>query len=96
MISSTSVDTGQQLHPHMECDQPTPPTWVVDSLSSHDFLDIEFPSDKAILDVMASIDNPKDEVMHRSYFPDSEPMRVSMMSLDPGLGEFVGASSRPP
>jgi hypothetical protein len=60
---------GQQIHPHMECDQPTPPTWVVDSPSSHDFLDTEFPSDKAILDVMASIDKPKDEVMHRSYFP---------------------------
>jgi hypothetical protein len=25
-------DTGQQLHPHMECDQPTPPIQVVDSL----------------------------------------------------------------
>jgi hypothetical protein len=37
--------------------------WVVDSPSSHDFLDIEFPSDKAILDVMASIDEPKDEVI---------------------------------
>jgi hypothetical protein len=24
-IPSTSTDTGQQLHPHMECDQPTPP-----------------------------------------------------------------------
>jgi hypothetical protein len=24
-IPSTSIDTGQQLHPHVECDQPSPP-----------------------------------------------------------------------
>jgi hypothetical protein len=58
-IPSTSTDTGQHLHPHMECDQPTPPVWVVDSPSSHDSLDFEFPSEKAILEVMASIDKPK-------------------------------------
>jgi hypothetical protein len=84
------LDTGQQLHPHMECDQPTPPIWVVDSPSSHDFLDIEFPSEEAILEVMASIENPKDEVMHQSSFPDLEPMRVSMMSLDPDWGNLLG------
>jgi hypothetical protein len=31
-IPSVSLDIGQQLHPHMECDQPTLPTRVVDSL----------------------------------------------------------------
>jgi hypothetical protein len=41
----------------MECDQPTPPVWVVDSPSSHDSLDFEFPLEKAILEVMASTDN---------------------------------------
>jgi hypothetical protein len=39
---------------------------------------------------MDSIDNPKDEVMHHHIFSDLEPMRVSMMSLDPGLGDFLG------
>jgi len=37
-IPSESVDIDQQLHPHMECDQPTPHVWVVDSPSSHDIL----------------------------------------------------------
>jgi hypothetical protein len=32
IVDLTIVDTGQQFHPHMECDQPTPPVWVVDSL----------------------------------------------------------------
>jgi hypothetical protein len=49
----------------MEFDQTTSPVWIVDSLSSHDFLDIESPFDKAILDIMASLDKPKDEVMNQ-------------------------------
>jgi hypothetical protein len=32
------------------------------------------PLDKSVMDVMDSIVEPKDEVMHRSCFPDSEPM----------------------
>jgi len=48
-IPSTSIDTGQNLHPHMECDQTSPLTWAVNSLCSHDFLDIDFPSEEAIL-----------------------------------------------
>jgi hypothetical protein len=85
-IPSTSVDTSQHLHPHMEFDQPTPPTWVFDSLRSHDFLDIEFPSDEAILEVMASIDKPREDEHHReSILPDLEPMRVIMMNYDPRL-----------
>jgi hypothetical protein len=42
-IPSSSANTGQELHPCMECDLPTPPKWVVDSLSSHDILYFEFP-----------------------------------------------------
>jgi hypothetical protein len=45
-IPSTSIDMGQHLHPHMECDQPTPPERVVDSPRSHDFLDIVLPSEE--------------------------------------------------
>jgi len=42
-IPSASNDTDQELHPHMECDYPSPPAWVVDSTSSHDSLDFELP-----------------------------------------------------
>jgi hypothetical protein len=41
MISPILVAIGQQLHPHMDFDQPTLPKWVVDSLCSHDFLDTQ-------------------------------------------------------
>jgi len=34
------VDTYQQLHHHVECDNPTLLVRVVDSPSSHDFLEI--------------------------------------------------------
>jgi hypothetical protein len=42
-IPTKSIDIGQQLHPHTKCDHPNSPTQVVDSLSSHDFLDTHFP-----------------------------------------------------
>jgi hypothetical protein len=45
---------------------------------------------------MDSIENPKDEVTNRSYFPYSEPMSFNMLSLDTRLGEFARASIRPP
>jgi hypothetical protein len=45
---------------------------------------------------MVSLENPKDEVMHRSFFPDLDLMRFSMMSFNLGLGEFAGESNRPP
>jgi hypothetical protein len=48
LIPLASANTSQHLHIDMECDQHTPPIWVFDSLSSHDFLDNEFPLDKAI------------------------------------------------
>jgi hypothetical protein len=80
----------------MECDQPTSPAWVVDSLCSHGFLGTEFPSDKAILEVMASLDKTKANVMHFPYFIDSYSMIISMMSLDLILGLFVGESNETP
>jgi hypothetical protein len=43
-IPSTSINTSQQLHLHMECDPPTSPIRIVDSPSSHDSLDFEFSS----------------------------------------------------
>jgi hypothetical protein len=41
-ISSIFFDTCQQIHPHVEYDQPSPPVRVVESHNSHDFLDIVF------------------------------------------------------
>jgi hypothetical protein len=72
------------------------PTWVFNSSNSHDVLDIEFPSNKAILDVMASLNNPKYEVMYQSYYPNLELMRVRMMSLDLRLIEFIRAYKQNP
>jgi hypothetical protein len=40
-ISSESTDNHKHLHPCMECDHPNLPIRVVDSLSSHYFLDYE-------------------------------------------------------
>jgi hypothetical protein len=96
-IPSASTDTGQQLHPQMECDQTTPPTRDVDSPSSHDILDLELPSKEAIWEVMASIYKPKEGENHReSTLPSLELMRVDMMSLDLRPGALVGTSNRPP
>jgi hypothetical protein len=47
-IPSSSINTSQKLHIHVECDQPSIPIWVIDSLSSHDLLDIKFLSEEAI------------------------------------------------
>jgi len=49
----------------MEYNQPTSSNWAVDSPRSHDSLDFEFPLDEDILEVMASVDNPKEDTMHR-------------------------------
>jgi hypothetical protein len=96
-IASTLVYNGHQTHPHMECDKPTPPIRVVDSLSSHDSLDFEFPLEEAILEVVASINNPREDENHQeSILPSLDLMIFNMMSLDPGLGEFIGASNSPP
>jgi hypothetical protein len=43
-VSSSSTDTGQQLHIHMECDHLTLLLWFVYSPSSQDILDFDFPS----------------------------------------------------
>jgi hypothetical protein len=96
-IPSTSIDAGQKLHLHVECDQPSPPIWVVDSLDSYDFLDSKFPSKEAILKLMVYIDNPtEDENNHTFILPNLGLTRVNMMSFDPGLGAFTGASSEFP
>jgi hypothetical protein len=71
VIPSPLVVSIHPIHPHMECDDPTLPDRVVESTSSHDFLDTEFPLDKDIPYIMASMFDPKDEMMqYRSSYPD--------------------------
>ena len=43
-------------------------TWAVDSSHSQYFLDDVFPSDEAILEAMSGIEQPWEELHHRSYF----------------------------
>jgi hypothetical protein len=96
-IPLESIDTGQQLHPPLECDQPSLSTRVVESLSSHNFLDIVLPSEEAIPGFMASINKPgEDENHHTFLLHNLELMRVNTMSNDLRLGEFVGVSSEIP
>ena len=44
------------------------PTWAVESSHSHDFLDDVFPSDEDILEAMLGVEQPWEELHHRSYF----------------------------
>ena len=44
------------------------PAWIVESSHSHDYLDDVFPSDEAILEAMSMIEQPSEELHHRSYF----------------------------
>ena len=43
------------------------PAWEVDSSHSHNFLDV-FLSDEAILEAVSGIEQPWEELHHRSYF----------------------------
>jgi hypothetical protein len=95
-IPSAYVDTDQHLHPHVECDQPSPPLWVVDPLSSHDFLDTKFPSKESILEVMASIDKPREDENHHTFLPDLELMIINIMSLASKMGALTRTSIQLP
>ena len=44
------------------------PAWAVESSHSHDFLDDVFPSGEAILEAMSGVEQPWEELHHRSYF----------------------------
>ena len=44
------------------------PAWEMESSHSHDCLDDVFPSDEAILEAMSGIEQPWEELHHRSYF----------------------------
>ena len=44
------------------------PAWAVQSSHAHDFLDMVFPSDEAIIEAMSGVEPPWEELHHRSYF----------------------------
>ena len=44
------------------------PTWAVQSSHAHDYLDMVFPSDEAIIEAMLGVEPPWEEIHHRSYF----------------------------
>jgi hypothetical protein len=52
----------------MEYDQFTSPIRVVTPPNSQDFLDVEFPSDKAIHEAMTMTDRLWEDMYHQSFF----------------------------
>jgi hypothetical protein len=66
-IPSTFIDNGKQIHPYVEFDKKYMPVQVVDSLSSHDFLYRNSPTEEAISEVGASIDNPIEDKKNHTF-----------------------------
>jgi hypothetical protein len=58
-----SISPSQNLHRHIEYGQFASPFGIVDPPRSHDFSDIEFPSDESILEAM-TMDNISWEDLH--------------------------------
>jgi hypothetical protein len=56
-----SASPGQNLHRHMEYGQFTSPFGVIDP-RLHDFSDFELPSDEAILEAMATVSIPREDL----------------------------------
>jgi hypothetical protein len=52
----------------MEYDPFTSPIWVFNPPNSPDFLDIEFPSNEAILEAMIESKGPREYMHHISFF----------------------------
>ena len=44
------------------------PAWAVQYSHAHDYLDMVFPSDEAIIEAMSSVEPPWEELHHKSYF----------------------------
>jgi hypothetical protein len=51
-----------------DLDPPLGPIWAQGSLTNIDSLDLIFPSDKAVIEAMTSLDKPWEDLHHRSYF----------------------------
>jgi hypothetical protein len=54
--------------PAQELDPIPEPIWAQCSLTDTDSLDLVFPSNKAIIEAMTSLEKPWDDLHHRSYF----------------------------
>jgi hypothetical protein len=65
-IQQSSVDPYPT--PTQELDLVLKPIWAQGSLVDNDSLDLVFPSDEVIIEVMTSLDRPWDDLHHRSYF----------------------------
>jgi hypothetical protein len=65
-IDSAKYD--QNLHHHMEYDQFTSSIWVVNPLSSYDFLDVELHLDETILEAMTTDDISWEDMHHILLF----------------------------
>jgi hypothetical protein len=81
-IQEATVDPDPPSSWTKEMDPVLEPIWVVDSSSSHDFLDGTFPSNEAILEAMTGPDRPWEDLHHRSYFSQSL-IGSNKMSLGP-------------
>ena len=44
------------------------PSWEVESSHSQDYLDDVYSSDEAVLEAMSRMEQPWEELQHRSYF----------------------------
>jgi hypothetical protein len=66
IVQQTSANP--DLAPPQELDPVLEPIWAQDSLTTHDPLDLVFPSDEVILEAMTGPDRPWDDLHHRSYF----------------------------
>jgi hypothetical protein len=65
--ASTGPDSNS-LH-DVESDQYPKPCWTNTPLpDSNDFLDLELPSDEAIMEIMVSPDMPWEDLHHRAFF----------------------------
>jgi len=66
LFQQASADTDP--NPSQELDSIPEPIWAQGSLADTDLLDLVFPSYEAIIEAMATLDKPWDDLHHRSYF----------------------------
>jgi hypothetical protein len=60
--------TNPDLTPPQELDPDIEPIWAQEYLTTHDPLDLVFPSNEVILEAMTGLNIPWDDIHHRYYF----------------------------
>jgi hypothetical protein len=58
----------QNLQQDVGHDHNNFPIWVVNPPNSHDFLDIEWPLDEVILEVMSMVNKTREDMHRQSFF----------------------------